>query len=56
MEKEIKDLLNQVLANQAVIFHRLEVLYQKQIKNTEKSFYDEKRAQSDLSDIADKLP
>lgn len=59
MDRETKDLLKQIIANQAVIFQRIEDLYQRQIKNTQKSFYDEERALEDMTErsknIIDKI-
>ena len=55
MEKELKEVLLQILANQAIMYHRIEELYQKQIKKTDKAFYTEKRAMEELSEHAQRL-
>jgi len=55
MDKEIKDMLRQVIANQAIIFQRIEDLYQRQIKNTQKAFYDEPKALEDMTERARKI-
>lgn len=55
MDSETKKLLREIIANQAIIFHRIEDLYQNQIKGTQKMFYDEKRALSDMTERAKKI-
>lgn len=55
MDNETKEMLKQVLANQAVIFQRLEDLYQKQIKGTTKVFYNDENALADLRERSNKI-
>lgn len=55
MEKQIIELLEKVLANQAVIFHRIDELYNGQQKHRQRVGYDEEKAREELNSLAKKL-
>lgn len=48
----IIELLNKVLVNQAILFHRIDELYHGQTKPVNRSFYDVEKAKEELDKIA----
>ncbi len=55
MDNETRDLLNTILANQAILYQRIDTVYQSQIKKTHKGFFNEDAAAKELKILADKL-
>jgi len=48
MEKELKEMLQEILDNQAVLYQKLDILQSKLVNNTSKSFYTVEKAKADL--------
>lgn len=55
MDPELRQILNLILANQAVLYQRIDTIYQAQQKKTSKSFFNEDAAAKELKGLADKL-
>lgn len=54
MDLELRQILNTILANQAVLYQRIDTLYSKN-KGITKSFFNEDAAAKELKELSDKL-
>lgn len=58
MDQELKEMLNMILANQAVLFKRIQEIHNSTVPNSsvnKKAFYDDNEAAKELKIISDKL-
>lgn len=49
MEKEIKEMLQEILDNQAVLYRKLDILQSKLVDGVSKTFYTVDRATADMA-------